>query len=309
MSTAKRHHYVPRFLLRQWARRDIHGQMKILAHYWDDRRDQMRIFPGGENQFCYREDLFTLNGNALGVDALERVFFKSIDDLGAAAHRKLVQSGVGHLTNDERSDFIRLILSMDARRPSTVDKLVSEGTRHFRNGLDQDPAILAEFERLGLGVSPSEYWEQVQGRSLADQSKLLLQSLTNNPMAGDKLAKFHWLVRELEADEGAFVLSDRPLVRLHGIDDPNTLWMMTLTPNAALFMTPRGDALSAIAQRSSKSIRNLTNSDSAMQADRYVFSVVPEGKWLAKRLKHRADKPDSVELLDAYRSRYDDPTE
>lgn len=78
-----------------------------------------------------------------------------------------------------------------------------QGTRHFRNGLDQDPTILAEFERLGLGVRPSEYWEQVQGRSLADQSKLLLQSLTNNPMAGDKLAKFHWLVREREADEGA----------------------------------------------------------------------------------------------------------
>lgn len=45
-----------------------------------------------------------------------------------------------------------------------------------------------------------------------------------------------------------------------------------------------------------------------MQADRYVFSVVPEGKWLARRLKHRTDKADSVELLDAYRSRYDDPT-
>lgn len=298
---------MPRFLLRQWARRDIHGQMKILAHYWDNRRDQMRIFPGGENQFCYRDDLFTLNGNALGVDALERVFFKSIDDLGAAAHRKLVQGGVGNLTNDDRSDFIRLILSMDVRRPSTVDRLVSEGTRHFRNGVDQDPAILAEFERLGLGLRPSEYWEQVHGRSLADQSKLLLQSLTNNPMAGDKLAKFDWLVRELEASEGTFVLSDRPLVRLHGIDHPDTLWMMPLTPSAVLFISPRRDTLAAIVRRSSKSVRKLTNSDSAMQADRYVFSVKPEGSWLARRLAHRAAHPASAEVLDTYRSRYEDP--
>ena len=85
--------------------------------------------------------------------------------------------------------------------------------------------------------------------------------------------------------------------------------MMPLAPTAALFISPREETLANIAKRSGKSVRNLTNSDSAMQSGRYVFSVQREGDWLAKRLKLRASAPTSVELLDNYRSRYDDVVE
>lgn len=233
---------------------DAKGQRNILGHYWDARQDRMRVFPGGEKQFCYRDDLFTLRGHPLGADALERVFFKEIDDAGADAHRRLLSEGVGSLSNEERRAFIRLMLSMDARRPGNVDRLVSEGTKHFTNGLDGDAKILAEFERLGVILKPSEYFEQALVRSLADQAMLLLQSLTVIPEAGEKLFSFKWSIRRLGDGEGTFVMSDRPLMRIHGIDHPSTLWAMPLSPSAMPFASPRDDTHENIARQSARRV-------------------------------------------------------
>ncbi len=285
LSISRRHHYVPRFLLREWARPASNGQIKILAHYWDVRQGRLKSFPGGESQFCYRDDLFSLSRHEHGKDAIERIFFKEVDDAAARAHRKILGHGVRSLTDEERSDLVRLLLSLDARRPGAVSQLVERGSKHYANGLDNDEDILESFKRAGVNIKPSEYFEELTGNTLADQAMLSIQALTNNPSAGARLMNMRWGVYRLSDADGRFVLSDRPFIRVNPLDGPNALCALPLSPALLLLISGSDATVDNIRRLPVKRVRMLANSDSAMQADRYVFSIEDEGWWLERRLK------------------------
>lgn len=296
MSEAARHHYVPRFLLRQWARPDARGQMRISGYYWDSRAKVIKCFPGGENSFCYRRDLFTIGPHRLGRDAIERVFFKGIDDAGALVHRHLIDRGAGGLTAERRSDFVQLLLSLDARRPANVDNLVARAERFFREGLDGDEKIRLEMDRQGYKQPASALYEQWSGHFLADHAMMLVQSLTTNKAVGQKLVNFTWGVYRLGAADGHFVFGDRPLIRINPIDDPGAVWAMPLSPKVAFIAAASERTVASIKKATPKRFRILLNNDSAMQCDRFVFSVdLRDEQWLAKRL--RRQNPTGPEIV------------
>ncbi|PPE81171.1 hypothetical protein C3941_00110 [Kaistia algarum] len=290
MSVARRHHYVPRFLLRQWVVPYGNHGSKLLGHYWDPARERMRLFPCSPKQVCYREDLFGLRGKTLPPDAIERRFFSAIDDSAAVAHRKLLSEGVASLTVDERSDLVRLILSLEVRRPANIEKLVSDGAESFRDGLDRDPEIAAAFAKHGLSMSPSEYYEQGLGYPLSDRAMLLVQHITNSRNSGLKLASFIWRLRRLDPRQGSFVLSDRPLYRSAGIDAPNALWSLPCSPYSVLLMSPSEHVLQHLLAVSDSAIVRAVNADSANQADKYLFGTRQEGEWLERRLRAKYER-------------------
>jgi phosphoglycolate phosphatase-like HAD superfamily hydrolase len=75
----------------------------------------------------------------LGRDALEKVFFGDIDTKGAKARDRLLAGGPRNLNADQRCDFARLLLSLDARRRATVSDLRVTGPRHIAESLGLEP--------------------------------------------------------------------------------------------------------------------------------------------------------------------------
>ena len=155
---AHEHHFVPAFLLRPWC---VEGLLQ--GYWWDDRRGELARKRKGTRGFCWQLDLLTLRAHSLGRDAIEKVFFGDIDTKGAEARDLLLAGGPRNLNADQRCDFARLLLSLDARRPATVSKLRVMGPRYIAESLDDDPEILAAMKDEGVaGVVSRGWWKLVE---------------------------------------------------------------------------------------------------------------------------------------------------
>lgn len=275
-----RHHFVPQFLLRSWCVGDT-----LQGYWWDDRRGQLTCKRKGPRAFCQQLDLLSLRNHGLGRDAIEKVFFGDIDAKGAEVVDLLLADGPIGLSGNQRCDFARLLLSLEARRPINVGKLRNDGRQHFADGLDSDPEIIAAMADMGVSAAPSVFAEQTFGISFEDRSLVVIQRLVDNPEIGGKLINAHWHVVRLGQYDGSFVLSDRPLIRLHGYDHPGATWVLPLNPKAAFVAVNHSENLVRIKRVTPQRFAKCTNVSSARQAERFVFSVEKSHeRWLARIL-------------------------
>jgi Protein of unknown function (DUF4238) len=279
-SETRDHHFVPQFLLRPWT---INGVLK--GYWWEMRANKLASKERGTKAFCSQLDLLTLRAHKLGRDAVERIFFGHIDTKGAVARDQLLASGPNSLTVEQRCDFARLLLSLDARRPVNVSKLREAVQKEFVESLDNDDEILAAFEHRAIATTPSSYTEEVLGICLEDRALSVIQRLVDNPKVAGRLVNAHWHVVRLGPGEGSLVLSDRPLIRLRAYDHPGAAWVLPLTPKAAFVAVNHEANLLRIKKATPLRFAKKTNVSSASQAERFVFSVDDhDERWIGKYL-------------------------
>jgi hypothetical protein len=277
---AREHHYVPQFLLRPWA---VEGTMS--GYWWDSRRGALACARKGPRAFCKELDLLTLHAHPLGRDAIEAKFFGEIDTKGAISRDLLIEHGPDKLTRDQRCDFARLLLSLEARRPANVAKLRGEVATGLSGGLDDDPDILAALAAEGVTEPPSAFYERAGGVAIGDEALTIIQGLVDNATVGGKLINCHWHAVRLGEFDGSLVLADRPLIRLRGYDHPGATWVLPLTPKAAFVAVNHGANLERVKRASPARFAKLTNISSANQVERYVFCVdTSHERWLGKYL-------------------------
>ncbi len=282
---ARKHHFVPKLLLRPWLKQDASSQNVLCGHYWDEKRGQMSKKEKGLDAFCYQLDLLTLGYSRRGRDAIESIFFGAVDTKGAIAREILLKSGPQSLTGDQRCDFARLLLSLDMRRPAIVKKLREDGAQTYKTGLDNAPEILSAMTDAGIGEMPSFYYEQYTGASLEDVAVTAIQRIVDNPEVGGRLINAHWYVKHLGEYDGSLVLADRPLIRIRGYDHPGAAWVLPLTPKAAFIAVNHPENLKRMQRVTPQRFAKQTNYSSANQAERFVFSVNDfHERWLVNHL-------------------------
>jgi hypothetical protein len=289
MSTAEaaKHHFVPRFLLQPWARKNARGHWTLSGYFWDTRRCSLACKQRGVRSFCFQLDLLTLQAHVLGRDALERVFFGSVDNKGAEARDQLLEHGPLKLTSDQRSNFGRLLLSLVVRRPSVVDKFRDETPRQFATALDRDLDIRSAMLRAGIREHPSSWLARHAGDTyLTDMALTITQLLTDDATVGKRLINSYWHVVRLGEYDEPFVLSDSPLIRLNGFDHPDAIWALPLTPRAAFVAMNNKDSFRRIQRTTPNRVAKALNHNSIRQIERFVFSVkASQESWIAKHLR------------------------
>lgn len=72
----------------------------------------------------------------------------------------MLEHGPEALTGEQRCDFARLLLWLEAQRPTNVQRLSTEVPDYFRKSLDDDPEILAAMAAAGVNGSPSTFSEK-----------------------------------------------------------------------------------------------------------------------------------------------------
>lgn len=280
---ARDHHYVPRFLLRAWALGEV-----VHGWWWNPWKDQLVVKSRGVASFCNQIDLLTIGRHQLGQDVIERIFFGHVDTRGASVYQKIISSGVQSLTGEERSDFARLLLSLEFRKPEMV-RLLRDQSKAWTQTLNNDPELLALMAEHGISKTPIEYWLEKGGGNLEDRAVMLIQGLVDNQKLGPILINSHWRTVTLKPGEESFVLADRPLMRFRGLGDPDCLWVLPLTPLMAFVAAPQAATIQAVLKPSARRFAISSNGDSARHAERFVFSVEERhARWLGRYLK---DKP------------------
>ena len=271
-----KHHYVPKFLLRPCGLVD--GVLN--GYWWNTRRHRLDCNQKGAKAFCFEMDLLTLKEHEDGRDALEQKCFGDIDAQGAVARDLLLEDGPASLDNDQRCDFARLLLSLEARR-SPIVKRLRDGRSYLANAVDNGPEILDAMDAEGLWGSPSAYVAELS-ISLEDRALGNIQGLVDNPRIGGRLINSHWRIVRLGPRDGTLVLSDRPLVRLFGYDQPKASWFLPLGPKAIFYAA---NFPSDFERLTSQKLAKALNVSSAGQAQKYVFCMDgSHAKWLGKHL-------------------------
>lgn len=277
---AREHHFVPQFLLRPWA---VSGTLR--GYWWDSRRGALACSRKGTRAFCKELDLLTLRAHPLGRDAIETRFFGEVDTKGAMVRDLLIEHGLGGLIGDQRCDFARLLLSLEARRPANVARLRGEVAVGLADGLDDDPDVLAALAAEGMTEPPSAFYERESGVAIGDKALTIIQRLVENPKVGGRLINGHWHVVRLGEFDGSLVLADRPLIRLRGYDHPGATWVLPLTPKAAFVAVNHEANLERIRRARPARFAKLTNVSSTNQSERYVFCAdTSHERWLGKFL-------------------------
>ena len=240
----------------------------------------------GLNAFCWQLDLLTLKRHQLGRDVIEKVFFGEIDTNGAIARDILLENGPNKLTGNQRCDFVRLLLSLEARRPVVVRRLRTEGMSFLGNALDASPEIRNALAEHGIEDTPSSFAEGQLGWRLEDRALAIIQKLVDNPAVGGRMINAYWAVRGLGQHDGSLVLSDRPLIRIHGYNSPGATWVLPLTPHAAFIACNHPSNLEALMHLPGHRFVKETNKSSALQVERFVFCTdTSHENWLPKYLK------------------------
>lgn len=200
----------------------------------------------------------------------------------------LLEQGPNALTEVQRCDFARLLLSLDARRPENVKRLRSQGASDLAASLDADSEIRAALAEHGVAEYPSVYAKVELGWDFEDRALTILQGLVDNPKVGGRLINAYWTVRRLGPHDGSLVLADRPLIRIHGYEGPGATWVLPLTPHAVFIACAHQGNRKMLMKLSDSRFMKEANSSSAAQADRFVFCTdTTHERWLEKRLNPR----------------------
>lgn len=228
MSNPNDHHFAPVAMLRPWQWAD----KMMRACYWDAYTSEMRCRNDrGAKAYCYASQLFSLSPAQSDPNIIETRFFGFVDDKGIRARDKMLKSGITSLTVEERNHFAHWIMSLQARRPEYVSHL-----RSFANQiaaeLDADADIAAEMQRSGISGSPTSYWVQRFG-PLEDRTLLAIQDMVDHPYVGHMMLNSEWHLFSADPKDEAFVLSDRPLIRINAFNSPRAMWAVPLRPDIA----------------------------------------------------------------------------
>jgi hypothetical protein len=287
MNPAKRHHYVPEGLIRPWIWSEDVG--KVRGYFWNTWRQALHCRDEGPKAFCCRPDLFTVASSTVAPDVIETDFFGIVDTAGIRARDILLERGPRALLDTERSDFIRLLLSLDARRPELVQKYRAYG-KTLKTLIDADEDVQALAQKYGINQRPSDWFEDYTGVLYEDEALSVIQTVSESPRIGNILMGCHWSIRHFSPGTSELTLSDRPLIRMGATISNNFLWLLPLSPRSLLCISPRRDVIERFQNTRANEIIHDANENGVLQSDMYVFSRQQhdDRSWLAKRLRERS---------------------
>ena len=136
MPTHKKHHFVPRFYFDRWKGAD----QKITYYSW--LNDQLHIGRVSPKFATVEEGLYSLaNVSEEETQSIEREFLaKRVDETGARVMRKLLHNSTSKLSQEDRVDWTRFLVSLRVRTPEMVRSIREDGPKIFRTALNERPS-------------------------------------------------------------------------------------------------------------------------------------------------------------------------
>ena len=260
----QKQHYVPKFLLRKWMGSDD----KVGAFRKDiPGLPYSRLSPNGTG---YERGTYSLEGvPEEDKNLVEDRVLKPIDDIGAKAINKILDSGFSEIDYTNVHWLLTLAASLELRRPARIEDLkemarsiivedIEDGSEVARMALgilERHPEIANNLPRKNLGLYISSYArimaEELHSFALIDFKKVDLKNRTDH-----------------------LLLSDFPIIRTNGLEDPNVVVALPLSPWKVVlgFKTPevRHEILS---RNPPEILLSAMNRDSLYQATGRIYAL------------------------------------
>ncbi len=267
-----RHHYVPQFLLKYWAK---HTPDKKVETF---RLDQSKISSKRytPKYVGFEHDLYTLKPSRTGsydAQAIETKVLKQIDSSAARVLHKMFTSGPPSLTGQDHIDWTAFLMSLRSRNPDFIEHFNSVVPNALKESLDANPKEYDALSEVSDPPTLSKYAEQ-NFPDITEEFKLsLFKNLATDSKIGNKILNMNWGLCPLKVKKSHLLLSDSPIIFTEGIDHPDLIIALPVGPHTA-FMATNTDRIVAAIQRSPQEhLMTRINESSLNQARKRIYAL------------------------------------
>ena len=255
----QRQHYVPQFLLRNWRGPDC----KVGSF----RKD----LPGMPYSRCgpkatgYERGVNSLKGvREADIDIVEEKVFGPIDNNSAQVINKLLKSGLSEMANEDVEWLLIFAASLELRHPDRIEGAEEIAYSAIVDGLDDgselDRQVLEMMEKHPEIASNLPL--KNLGPHILNQASILRKELPS------------FALMDFTNERDHLLLSDLPLIRTNGVEDPNVVVALPISPCKAVlgFKTPKArDEL--MSHNPPEILLSAINRDSLYQAITRIYAL------------------------------------
>ena len=269
-----KHHFIPQFLLKAWADTTEDKRIEVfrldLPHLPSSRRA-----PGYTG---YEDNLYTLTKpEVAGVaqQAVEIKFLQSIDSEGARVLRKISTNNLGgqiQLPLKDRYCWALFIISLRFRAPGIVSRLRAEAPDYLMDSLNARPE---EYDSLALISDPptlTEFVEINHPGYIENFGMMSLGKLICDQERVEQLMYMRWWMCDFSGLDGHLLLADRPCVFTAGMDSPDLVIALPVSPSKAFMATKTDHVGRIIRQQRLRDLMRCINESSLIQAERRIYA-------------------------------------
>jgi hypothetical protein len=229
-----RHHFVPQFLLRNWATQ----QGKLVGYHFEPGANRVIENPDAlVTSACQIRNLNTYFGVASQSDFPEVGFFTPrVDTPAANALQVMLTNAVHALTPAQRVDWARLLVSFGVRTPETLRKMGPTETRRAFKLVEGSTTGPPDDERkvtMLIGRSMPKFMRNFPLNAAMD--------ICTDPGKLAKLVHMQWWIRRWPRP--TILIGDRPLLTYPRapypcgipLENRSLLVVLPIAPNAVFF--------------------------------------------------------------------------
>lgn len=261
MSEPKKHHFIPQFLLAEWAVND--GKLWRFTRPYGSKIARKLVAPA---EIGYERLLYTTPGiPAEYAQQFEAKFLSPLDSRAAQAHKMLLRDEPIVWTQPLRSDWTRFLSSLLFRTPENladykqaIGLLLSRDTPELRAAyLREKPDDWPEtFHEAMATIAPD--WAEVVAMEI-------LRRLIDNRERGEKINGMVWTTGEMKGGS-EFFITDAPMQHTRPIIAKGGYIVMPISPTRMFLATSPGD------DETAEMFKNIDSNDLVRQVNEVLVS-------------------------------------
>jgi hypothetical protein len=259
MEQGGKHHYIPKFYLKQWAVSE--GQLCEFRQSYKIVRHRM-TYPDGTG---YVRGLYTFDGlPPQAADFLETKFFMRADAHAKVALDQLLAHNVD-LIEPYKNAWSRFIMTLIYRNPETIARLRQIVIDGLPKELEELRSKWQAARRASDPLEFDEYKASFADRNLQGFTLTFLRKIMDSEQVGGLLNAMRWAVLTFNRSCYSLLTSDRPYVMTNGIGKEDGHIVVPISPTT-IFIAARN-------QKTMQQILSVCN-DENMRMDEKLNNIV-----------------------------------
>ena len=270
MNDSEKHHHLPIFYLKQWTAMDG----RVIRYSRPYR--QVVAHPIAPKNTGYEKGLYSLDGYKREQrNVIEKNFMApKVDDPAVAPLRIFLERRpVLELTVPMKQAWTRFLMALHVRNPARVQQITEQGASALRATLSKDAE---EYEALRGPENPPTLvgWVERYAPALIDNyGKSLLPGIVTHQATGNEIIRMHWGVLGSSGANPDILTCDRPLFLSHGINDPQCMIALPVSPHAIFLASRNQDSIDKLIAMDGPALIRAVNETIVTQAARHVYGA------------------------------------
>ena len=222
----QKHHYIPKFYLKQWAGAD--GRLIEYCRRHDDRVITRPTYPGGTG---YLRGLYSIQGAPTNLaDVFENKFLSIADGQAAESLRVMLNDNIVPI-GSQKAAWTRFMMSLWYRTPEGVARALAKMREIYLEQLIEENR--PKYADLRRPTDPPTIDEYMTIRADAIVSRTTIEHLLaiiQSERVGEKIMQMQWHLGSFKGGRFSLLTSDRPIVMTNGIGHKDSHLVMPLSP-------------------------------------------------------------------------------